>query len=70
MEDLTGQINYSSFNFSQIAVLGRILLQTTPSHIIGQLDKLLREACTLDGVLEFRNEHFWTLGFGKMVTLK
>ncbi|KAF6033458.1 SLC30A6 [Bugula neritina] len=45
---------------------GRILLQTTPSHIIGQLDKLLREACTLDGVLEFRNEHFWTLGFGKM----
>ena len=33
----------------------------------GQLDKVLREASTLDGVLEFRHEHFWTLAFGKMV---
>lgn len=67
--------------------------QTTPSHIIGQLDKLLREvktnlemkvywdywdwlicsSCasnqvsTLDGVLEVRNEHFWTVGFGSLV---
>ncbi|XP_019643881.1 PREDICTED: zinc transporter 6-like isoform X2 [Branchiostoma belcheri] len=45
---------------------GRILLQTTPSHIIGQLDKCLREASTLDGVLEFRNEHFWTVSFGTL----
>uniref|UniRef100_A0A669BI19 Solute carrier family 30 member 6 n=1 Tax=Oreochromis niloticus TaxID=8128 RepID=A0A669BI19_ORENI len=43
---------------------GKVLLQTTPSHIIGQLDKLLREVSTLDGVLEVRNEHFWTVGFG------
>lgn len=43
---------------------GRILLQTTPSHLITQLDKSLREASTLDGVLEFRDEHFWTLSFG------
>lgn len=46
---------------------GKILLQTSPSHIIGQLDKLLREASTLDGVLEFRHEHFWTLSFGVLV---
>uniref|UniRef100_A0A3B3UFF4 Solute carrier family 30 member 6 n=1 Tax=Poecilia latipinna TaxID=48699 RepID=A0A3B3UFF4_9TELE len=39
---------------------------TTPSHIIGQLDKLLREVSTLDGVLEVRNEHFWTVGFGSL----
>ncbi|XP_013789857.1 zinc transporter 6-like isoform X2 [Limulus polyphemus] len=45
---------------------GRILLQTTPSYIIGQLDKCLREASTLDGVLEFRNECFWTLAFGDL----
>ncbi|ESN92259.1 hypothetical protein HELRODRAFT_194308 [Helobdella robusta] len=45
---------------------GKILLQTTPSHLIGQLDKCLREASTLDGVLEFRHEHFWTVAFGKM----
>nr|CAD7429687.1 unnamed protein product [Timema monikensis] len=41
-------------------------LQTTPSHIVGQLDKCLRETLTIDGVLEFRNEHFWTLSFGKL----
>uniref|UniRef100_A0A3Q2YES8 Solute carrier family 30 member 6 n=1 Tax=Hippocampus comes TaxID=109280 RepID=A0A3Q2YES8_HIPCM len=45
---------------------GKVLLQTTPSHVIGQLDKLLREVSTLDGVLEVRNEHFWTLGFGSL----
>ncbi|KAM9726513.1 zinc transporter 6 isoform 2-T2 [Menidia menidia] len=45
---------------------GRVLLQTTPAHVIGQLDKLLREVSTLDGVLEVRNEHFWTLGFGSL----
>lgn len=43
---------------------GKILLQTTPSHLLTQLDKSLREASTLDGVLEFRDEHFWTLSFG------
>ncbi|XP_064914019.1 zinc transporter 6 isoform X2 [Columba livia] len=45
---------------------GKVLLQTTPPHVIGQLDKLLREVSTLDGVLEVRNEHFWTLGFGTL----
>uniref|UniRef100_UPI0037E81BE0 zinc transporter 6 n=1 Tax=Semicossyphus pulcher TaxID=241346 RepID=UPI0037E81BE0 len=45
---------------------GKVLLQTTPSHIIGQLDKLLREVSTLEGVLEVRNEHFWTVGFGSL----
>ncbi|XP_068597065.1 zinc transporter 6 [Brachionichthys hirsutus] len=45
---------------------GKVLLQTTPSHVIGQLDKLLREVSTLDGVLEVRNEHFWTVGFGTL----
>ncbi|XP_027757271.1 zinc transporter 6 isoform X2 [Empidonax traillii] len=46
---------------------GKVLLQTTPPHVIGQLDKLLREVSTLDGVLEVRNEHFWTLGFGTLI---
>ncbi|XP_069472086.1 zinc transporter 6 [Ambystoma mexicanum] len=45
---------------------GKVLLQTTPPHAAGQLDKLLREVSTLDGVLELRNEHFWTLGFDSM----
>jgi zinc transporter 6 len=45
----------------------KILLQTIPLHMVNHLDKCLREASTLDGVLEFRNEHFWTLGFGNLV---
>lgn len=50
--------------FPLSAYTGKILLQTTPSHLLSQLDKILREASTLDGVLEFRHEHFWTLSFG------
>ena len=34
----------------------KVLLQTTPGHMISSLDKCLREAATLDGVLEFRLE--------------
>ncbi|KFM60469.1 Zinc transporter 6, partial [Stegodyphus mimosarum] len=45
----------------------KILLQGTPPHVTDLLDKCLREASTLDGVLEFRNEHFWLLGFDKIV---
>lgn len=52
--------------FPMAIYTGKILLQTTPSHMLGQLDKVLREASTLDGVLEFRHEHFWTLSFGTL----
>ena len=45
---------------------GKILVQTTPSHVVGQLEKSLREVSTLDGVLEFRREHFWTIGFNNL----
>uniref|UniRef100_H2YY03 Cation efflux protein transmembrane domain-containing protein n=1 Tax=Ciona savignyi TaxID=51511 RepID=H2YY03_CIOSA len=39
----------------------RVLLNTTPPYLLGQLDKLLSEAQTLDGVLEIRNERFYTV---------
>nr|CAB3266219.1 zinc transporter 6 [Phallusia mammillata] len=39
----------------------RVLLNTTPPYVLGQLDKLLSEAQTLDGVLEIRNERFHTI---------
>lgn len=45
---------------------GQILLQTCPTDTMSQIDKCLREASTLDGVLEFRSEHFWTVSFGRM----
>lgn len=45
---------------------GQILLQTCTIDTMSQIDKCLREASTLDGVLEFRNEHFWTISFGRL----
>ncbi|CAH8842831.1 unnamed protein product [Trichobilharzia szidati] len=42
---------------------GRILLQTTPAHLVSPLDKALREASTVDGVLELQNEHMWSIGY-------
>lgn len=53
--------------FPLCSFTGRTLLQTTPTHMIGHLDKCLREASTQEGVLEFRNEHFWTLGYNDLV---
>ena len=38
-----------------------ILLQAAPSDMIVALEKCLREVSTIDGVLEYSNEHFWTL---------
>lgn len=43
-------------------IISLFLWQTTPASTFAQLDKCLREALTLDGVLEFRHEKFWTLG--------
>ncbi|MFH4976957.1 hypothetical protein AB6A40_003666 [Gnathostoma spinigerum] len=45
---------------------GRILLQTSPSHIHNQLDRCISEASTIDGVLELRSAHFWQLDFDSM----
>ena len=46
---------------------GKILLQTTPAHMISQMDKCLHEASRLDGVLELRLEHLWALSFRTLV---
>jgi len=46
---------------------GKVLLQTKPMSIADQLDKALREASTVEGVLECRNEHFWTQSPGVFV---
>lgn len=42
---------------------GKILLQTTPPHVQNQIDRLISEASTVDGVLELINAHFWQLDF-------
>ena len=53
--------------FPLCSFTAKILLQTTPTHMTSHLDKCLREASTMDGVLEFRNEHFWSLGYNNIV---
>ena len=42
--------------------------QTVPSELSAHLDKCLREALTIDGVLEFHNEKFWVLGLRRANT--
>uniref|UniRef100_A0A8V0XN05 Solute carrier family 30 member 6 n=1 Tax=Gallus gallus TaxID=9031 RepID=A0A8V0XN05_CHICK len=46
---------------------GKVLLQVRQccKRILGGISVLLNVS-TLDGVLEVRNEHFWTLGFGTL----
>lgn len=48
---------------------GRVLLQARPGSISGLLEKIVREASTLEGVLEIRPEkcHFWTFSPGVFV---
>ncbi|XP_053597710.1 zinc transporter 6-A-like [Microplitis demolitor] len=43
-----------------------VILQKVPDYIIDELDKCLKEALNIDGVLEFRNEKFWFQSFGKL----
>ena len=44
-----------------------ILLQKAPELIMPTLDKAMKEASTVEGVLECSNEHFWTLSEGVIV---
>ncbi|KAF1760197.1 hypothetical protein GCK72_008443 [Caenorhabditis remanei] len=46
---------------------GMILLQTTPPHLINQIDRCLSEASHIDGVLELKSGRFWQLDFNQLV---
>ncbi|CAD6196564.1 unnamed protein product [Caenorhabditis auriculariae] len=46
---------------------GMILLQTTPPHLINQIDRCISEASTVDGVLELKSGRFWQLDFNQLV---
>jgi len=46
---------------------GRVLLQATPISSRDIIHKTLREASTVEGVLEIKNEHFWTHSPGVVV---
>ena len=40
-----------------------VLLQATPEYISSEIDSLRSELTTMDGVLEVKNAHFWSVGF-------
>ena len=44
-----------------------VCTQTAPEHTLPVLDKYLHEISIMDGVLEIKNEHFWTISFGSLV---
>jgi len=41
--------------------LGEILMQVAPESTFPQIEKNLLEVATLDGVLETKDEHFWSI---------
>jgi len=45
---------------------GKILLQTTPAHLKAGLERCRREVTTIPGVLECKDEHFWTQAPGML----
>eukprot|EP00010_Vexillifera_abyssalis_P007178 CAMPEP_0201547826 /NCGR_PEP_ID=MMETSP0173_2-20130828/4333_1 /ASSEMBLY_ACC=CAM_ASM_000268 /TAXON_ID=218659 /ORGANISM="Vexillifera sp., Strain DIVA3 564/2" /LENGTH=145 /DNA_ID=CAMNT_0047957007 /DNA_START=705 /DNA_END=1139 /DNA_ORIENTATION=- len=44
-----------------------VLMLATPDHLKDILSKSLKEASTIDGVLEVFDEHFWTNGPSQVV---
>ncbi|CAL2037615.1 unnamed protein product [Caenorhabditis brenneri] len=46
---------------------GMILLQTTPPHLINQIDRCVSEAQHIEGVLELRFGRYWQLDFNQLV---
>merc|ERR1711990_984964 len=46
--------------------VGAILLQATPDHLSAKLDNIRSELTTMEGVLEVKNEHFWSSGFNQI----
>jgi Co/Zn/Cd efflux system component len=45
-----------------ISSTSKILLQTSPHSLKAALSKSLREASSVEGVLECHDEHFWSIG--------
>ena len=50
-----------------LTVMFCLATQTAPEHTLPVLDKYLHEISIMDGVLEIKNEHFWTISFGSLV---
>lgn len=62
---VAGLTLYSTFPL--FVATAQILLQTTPKHLKGGLERCRREVTTIPGVLECKDEHFWTQAPGFVV---
>ena len=40
--------------------------KATPDHLSAKLDNIRSELTTMEGVLEVKNEHFWSSGFNQI----
>merc|ERR1712227_128460 len=67
--DLIGAATISLVIFISVVPLayyaGCILLQATPDDLCLKLDTIRSELTTMEGVLEVKNEHFWSCGFNQ-----
>ena len=45
----------------------RVAMRYSPSELIPQLERGIAAALDYDGIAEFRNQHFFTVSFGRLV---
>jgi hypothetical protein len=57
------------FVWPNISRTSLVLLQTAPERFKTSLNKCIREASFIDGVLECHDEHFWAIGMGQRASI-
>ena len=57
-ETQNGHKFFKSYKFEPI--------KATPDHLSAKLDNIRSELTTMEGVLEVKNEHFWSSGFNQI----
>ena len=53
--------------FQMSAYTWRVAMRYSPSELIPQLERGIAAALDYDGIAEFRNQHFFTVSFGRLV---
>ena len=56
-----------AYTLPRLVENAKILLQGVPAHLVDELAKKVREAATVEGVLETRKSHFWALNSNQYV---
>ena len=57
-------------NFFQISrYTWLVMTRSSPSEVVPQLKRGVAAALDYDGITEFKNRHFFTISFGRLVSL-